>query len=155
MSEESSNHVLDESVEHFLGRRAAMLRWWAVIGGVSVVAVVGCWATLFLCQPPMVGPWHMAVRLRTRLLPAQALGLPAITGALWTSLCGLLLLALIFYVFVPVANGRRYFALVARLRLAATRSDDCRLGRRLLVSSRRDPRCAERPLYDGTPQTMD
>lgn len=105
----------DDRFERFLEKRRKLIAFWRVAGPLSLLGLAACFAWLYFRTPLMVDPFEVADRLEAGAIGEPTLAIMSLLLPVMVSLCFLVLVVIILFVYATISNEKRYLQAIDRL----------------------------------------
>lgn len=103
---------LNDDDRRFLLKRAKLVRTWPFVGAILLTILIGLGIWLFLTRPLLVNPLNVMTRLENNSIPESTVTLMAGMLPIVVSMCLLLAVMIVLFVFAALSNEKKYLKII-------------------------------------------
>jgi ABC-type transport system involved in multi-copper enzyme maturation permease subunit len=106
---------IDTQFDAFLEKRRKLITAWSVAGPLSLLSLAALFAWLYLRNPLLVNPVEVADRLESGAIDEPTLAIMSLLLPVTISLCFLVLIVMILFVYAAISREKKYLQVIDRL----------------------------------------
>jgi hypothetical protein len=106
---------IDTQFDAFLEKRRKLITAWNIAGPLSLLGLAAFFAWLYLKTPLLVNPFEVADQLESGTIDEPTLAIMSMLLPVMTSLCFMVLVTVILFVYAFISNEKKYLQVIERL----------------------------------------